>query len=539
MEMSESLFLADALEHGYPFTRSKSRSRRRDQLNIAWSEFCQSLLFPTNISVSELKSYAEQLTTIERIYSASLVYAMAQSNGRRKSLAMYFTPPALSEYVLDRVESFGADFAKHQFLDPAAGGASFIGPIASRMSARGATPARISKALCGVEIDPALADFARAAARCIIERPVDHLVTCGDGLIHGQPETFDAVIGNPPYRVLSPSQRKRMPGWAKPILGNYANLYSLFILRGLHLLRDNGLLAFLVPTSFITGNYFRPLRKYISENATVLTIDMIEQRKEFFRDVSQDVCLLVCRKSASRSKAYTAQARSVGRDLQWRRETGYRITNASGAPWVCKAKQNPDTKLDTLESLGYTVRCGPIVHNRDKGLLEGIRRRKKGAVPLVWGHVIRPLTVVEPASRSRQPGDGAITFVSTCRNTPPVTSPSIVLQRTNSGDQKKRIRAGFVDQSWIDKYGGFYGENHVVVIAPDPFKKQRCTLGALLKLISSKAVDHRLRPLLSSNSVNVTALRELQLPKLSSSKLKSIESNDDAQLEGIIEEAYG
>lgn len=539
MERTHSLFLADALEHGHTYIRSKSLNRRRDERNRAWSEFCQSLLVPADIAVSELKSYAEQQSTIERIYSASLVYAMAQPKARRKSLAMYFTPPALSEYVLNRVESFGANFEKHQFLDPAAGGASFIGPIASRMSARGATPAHISRALRGVEIDPALADFARAAARCVIERPADHLVTCGDGLIQGEPESFDAVIGNPPYRVLSPSQRKRMPVWAKSILGNYANLYSLFILKGLDLLRDDGLLAFLVPTSFITGNYFRPLRKYISENATILAIDMIAQRKEFFRDVSQDVCLLVCRKSASRSITYTAQARSVGRDLHWKRKTGYRISKASEAPWVRTAKQKPDIKYDTLESLGYTVRCGPIVHNRDKGLSEGIRRRRKGAVPLVWGHVIRPHVVVEPASRSRQPGDGKVTFVSTCRNTPPVTAPSIVLQRTNSGDQEKRIRAGFVDQSWIDKYGGFYGENHVVVIAPDPSKKQRCTLKALLKLISSKAVDHRLRPLLSSNSVNVTALRELQLPKLSSSKFKSIESCDYAQLEATIEEAYG
>lgn len=538
MEMSESLFLADALEQGHTYIRSKPHHRRRDHRNNAWSEFCQSLLFPAQISGAELKSYAEQLTTTERIYSASLVYALAQSKARRKALAMYFTPPALSEYVLDRVESFGVDFAKHRFLDPAAGGASFIGPIASRMNARGATPSRIAQLLRGVEIDPALADFARAAARCVIEKPVDHLVTCGDGLVYGEPGSFDAVIGNPPYRVLSPAQRNRMPTWAKPVLGNYANLYSLFILRGLQLLKSDGLLAYLVPTSFITGNYFRPLRSYITQHATVLSIDMIEQRKDFFRDVSQDVCLLICRKSAGKGKAYTALARSVDRNLRWRREPGYRIEGSSDAPWVRASQQGAEVKVDSLESLGYTVRCGPIVHNRDKGLSEGTRRRRRGAVPLVWGHVIRPLLAVEPASRNRQPGDGPVTFVSTARNTPPVTEPSIVLQRTNSGDQEKRIRAGFIDQSWIDKYGGFYGENHVVVISPDPAKKQRCSLQTLLKIISTKAVDRRLRPLLSSNSVNITALRALQLPKLSTRKFSSIARYTDTELETAIEEAY-
>ncbi len=538
METSDSLYLADALEQGHTFIRSKSHNGRHDVRNNAWSEFCQSLLFPANISDIELKAYAEQQTKIERIYSASLVYALAQSKVRRKSLAMYFTPPSLSAYVINRVESFGADFVNHRFIDPAAGGASFIGPIASRMSARGARLTWISEALRGVEVDPALADFARAAARCVVGSPVDHLVICGDGLVHGEQGSFDVVIGNPPYRVLSPSERKRMPGWAKSILGNYANLYSLFIIRGLHLLRDNGLLAYLVPTSFIMGSYFRPLRKYISQHATVLAIDKIDQRKEFFRDVSQDVCLLVCRKSTEKIGPYTARARSVGRDLNWRRETGYRIEGSSDAPWVRAAKHLGNVKSDTLGSLGYIVRCGPIVHNRDKGLSEQTRRRRRNAVPLVWGHVIRPHRPVEPAARNRQPGDGLVTFVSMERITPPVTEPSIVLQRTNSGDQEKRIRAGFVDQCWIDKYGGFYGENHVVVISPDPTTKQRCSLRTLLRIISTRAVDQRLRLLLSSNSINVTALRALLFPKLSARKLSSIENYSDAKLEIAIEDAY-
>jgi adenine-specific DNA-methyltransferase len=538
MEMSESLFLADALEQGDAYIRSKTANLRCAERNLVWSEFCQSLLIPENISGIELKSYAEQLTTVERIYSASLVYAMAQSKARRRSLAMYFTPPPLSDYVLDRVETFGADFSNHHFLDPAAGGASFIGPIASRMSARGMTPEGITKALHGVEIDPALADFARAAARCVIDRPADHLVTCGDGLKYGEPESFDAVIGNPPYRVLSPAQRKRMPGWAKSILGNYANLYALFILRGLHVLRNNGLLALLVPTSFITGNYFRPLRKHVSENSTILAIDMIEQRKEFFRDVSQDVCLLVCKKTAAGRKVYSAQARSIDRDLRSRSEKGYRINDSSDAPWVRAPCQSAKVKLDTLETLGYRVRCGTIVHNRDTRLSEGIRRRRRSAVPLVWGHVIRPFLPVEPASRNRQAAHSRVTFVSTVQNIPPVTEPSIVLQRTNSGDQEKRIRAGFIDQSWIDKYGGFYGENHVVIISPDPAREQRCSLQALLRVISTKAVDRRLRPLLSSNSINVTALRALRIPKLSRSRFSSMEHYGDMELENAVEVAY-
>lgn len=539
MEMSESLFVASAFEQGRVDIGERSLGRRRAVRNGAWSDYCQSLLLPTKITRSDLKIFAEKQTSIERIYSASLVYALAQTKLRRKTLAMYFTPPSLSEYVLDRVESFGADFVEHRFIDPAAGGASFVGPIALRMIERGATSSFITEALHGVEIDPALAEFARAAAHSVIGRPVDHMITCGDGLVQGQSGKFDAVIGNPPYRVLTPAQRKRMPVWAKPVLGNYANLYSLFILRGLQLLRENGLLAFLVPTSFITGNYFGKLRQHISEVSTILSIDIIEQRKEFFRDVSQDVCLLVCRKSTQRAKSYTAVARLVDKDMRSRSMPAYAIEVSSNKPWLRTTGGRPRATPETLESLGYTVRCGPIVHNRDDGLSEGIRRRRKCAVPLVWGHVIRPLLAVEPASRSSKPGTGRITFVSTARQTPPETKPSIVLQRTNSGDQDRRIRAGFVDSNWLKKYGGFYGENHVVVISPDATKQQRCSLYTLLRIISTRSVDRRLRPLLSSNSINVTALRELKLPKLSEHKFRLIEGCSDKELESIVEKAYG
>jgi len=538
VETSAAVFLTNALRYGIAHVQATARNQQCFDKNQAWSVFCQTLLTPAKIPSRELKSYAKQLSSINRIYSASLVYAMAQPASRRKLLAMYFTPPSLSEYVLDRAESFGADFQYGRFIDPAAGGASFIGPIASRMRARGATSDQIVTALSGIEIDPALADFARAAAAKIIERDATDIVVTGDGLDLGEAGTFDAVIGNPPYRVMTPSERRLMPIWARPALGNYANLYALFILRGFQLLREGGILAFLVPTSFITGRYFKPFRKYIAAHSNVLAIDTIVRRKEMFRNVSQDVCLIICRKEKPATKEYRAEARKLDDNFKWHCSEKYLVETVCGAPWHTLSTNPKHATAISLADLGYQVRCGPIVHNRDEGLSEGTRRKRRRAVPLVWGHVIKIGQSVEPASRHRQPGQGLVTFASSDRYTPPTTQPSIVLQRTNSGDQSRRIRAGFVDQMWIDKYGGFYGENHVVIVSPLPNVEQLVDLTLLWRILSSAAVDRRLRTLLTSNSVNVTSLRDLPMPNVKRLLREDILKIDDKTFEAFLEEAY-
>lgn len=538
MTMSQEDFLADALSCGSALIGEASPGQQLSVRNDAWSAFCQTLLTPANIQSPELKTYTERLRDIDRIYSASLVYASAQPALRRKSLAMYFTPPPLSEYVLDRVERFGVDFGTGRFIDPSAGGASFIGPIASRMRENGATPQHVLASLTGIEIDPALAEFARAAAASVIEQDATDVVLTGNGLKLGELGTYDAVIGNPPYRVLSPTERKRMPLWAKETLGAYANLYALFIMRGLQLLHDGGLLAFLVPTSFIVGQYFGHLRHHLTSQSTVLAIDTISQRKKVFRDVSQDVCLLICRKGITKHGSYRADARMVDKSMKWRQQDKYLMDSSSEKPWYAAPPVAKDSTAQTLEDFGYQVRCGSIVHNRDKGLSSGVRRKRRNAVPLVWGHVIKPGQNVEPASRRCQPGEGPVTYVSTLRSTPPLTCSSIVLQRTNSGDQVRRVRAGIVDQSWIDKYGGFYGENHVVIVSPLPETSQKISLRLLWRVLSSEAVDKRLRPLLSSNSINITALRKLPLPNFRYLHRRGMMDFSEAVFEAILEKAY-
>lgn len=69
-----------------------------------------------------------QLSFLEATYWLSSSYAMLADKDYRKKLAMFFTPASLTEGLLDDLVEQGVDFGSQSFMDPACGGAAFLGP---------------------------------------------------------------------------------------------------------------------------------------------------------------------------------------------------------------------------------------------------------------------------------------------------------------------------------------------------------------------------------------------------------------------------
>ena len=86
---------------------------------------------------------------------------------------------------------------------------------------------------------------------------------------------FDVVIGNPPYVVSNP---EKLSGY-ELVKGNY-NTYVAFIEKALGLIKDNGKMSFIVPTTWLSGNNYQELRKtvldYSINNIVQLPYDIFE-----------------------------------------------------------------------------------------------------------------------------------------------------------------------------------------------------------------------------------------------------------------------
>ena len=93
-------------------------------------------------------------------------------------------------------------------------------------------------------------------------------------------EQFDIVIGNPPYLSFGlKGIGKLEKEWYEYIKRNYVHsaqykisMYTLFIERGIELLKNGGFLGYILPDSFLLGKYFSNLRKYIQNTCKIKEI---------------------------------------------------------------------------------------------------------------------------------------------------------------------------------------------------------------------------------------------------------------------------
>ncbi|MEI6847535.1 MAG: N-6 DNA methylase [Chlorobiaceae bacterium] len=89
---------------------------------------------------------------------------------------------------------------------------------------------------------------------------------------------FDVVIGNPPYIQLqklkgNPLQKAYKDQQYSTYDAN-GDVYCLFYEKGINLLRNNGVLAFITSNKWMRAGYGEKLRKYLSSNNPLVLIDL-------------------------------------------------------------------------------------------------------------------------------------------------------------------------------------------------------------------------------------------------------------------------
>lgn len=103
---------------------------------------------------------------------------------------------------------------------------------------------------------------------------------------------FDVVIGNPPYVQLNKQDNFSCFKTYKTVNSN--DLYALFYEKGISLLKRNGLLGFITPSSFMTNIGFLSLRSFLLEFEIKFLIDL---GSNVFSDASVDSAIIVVRNS--------------------------------------------------------------------------------------------------------------------------------------------------------------------------------------------------------------------------------------------------
>ena len=408
---------------------------------------------------------AADLDVPDASYMIGVLYTGMMPGTSRAELGAFYTPPALCERLLDMATEAGVDWSTVRVLDPACGGGAFLSPVARRMleSLEGCNAnialQSILARIRGFELDP----FAAWMSHVFLEVTLANLCEeAGERLsavvdvcdsLERTPgdEGFDLVVGNPPYGRITLSPRLR-DKYRRSLFG-HANLYGVFTDLALRFTRPGGVIAYVTPTSFLAGEYFKALRGLLGRQAPPASIDFIEERKGVFAEVLQETLLAVYRRGGDPC-AGQVHFISPGPDGSFKttRAGSFRLPTRHDQPWLmprAKAQNKLVRIADALPSrladYGYTVSTGPLVWNRHKPSLRD--RPGKGIYPLIWAESIR--------------SDGVFEFRARKRNHKPFFEPQkkehwvvtdfpcVLLQRTTAKEQSRRLIAAELPASFI------------------------------------------------------------------------------------------
>ena len=157
----------------------------------------------------------------------------------RKDFGQFFTPPSVAHLMADWVMKDDPQ----TILDPAFGLGIFYDEIRKINSSR-----KIH--FTGYEIDELILDFLQ-----IDESASDLQIINGDYL-EADISAFDGVICNPPYMRFQKFLKRHdvLPKLEKKIgkkLVGYSNIASIFLVKALKELKQNGSLSFIMPFEFL------------------------------------------------------------------------------------------------------------------------------------------------------------------------------------------------------------------------------------------------------------------------------------------------
>ncbi|WP_242616788.1 HsdM family class I SAM-dependent methyltransferase [Rivibacter subsaxonicus] len=481
-----------------------------------------------------------RLTLLDATYWLSSSYAMLVDDDHRRSLAMFFTPASLTEGLLDDLAEQGVDFGSQSFMDPACGGAAFLAPIALRMrtalTARGFTALKvlrhIENHLYGCDLDKTLCELSKHFLCMALHEEIQKTgyvprfnVRAANSLtsLAACLGTVDVVVCNPPYRKMTAGELEPSRDTYADVIEAQPNLYCLFIALCVRLLRVGGRAALVTPTSFLSGQYFGRLRKFLIRNTDIEHIGMVSDRQGVFIDVEQETAMTVLRRRAEEDRTQVRANVSVVSGTGQYTSVGECTLPNAGAVWPIPRSVEDVALLKTatlsrfrLSDYGYRVRIGAYVWNRDKrpkfeSLQDARKVKAYTAMPLMWSRDIVPGGIVRLEDTSAYDGEHRFVDLGDKEHTSVVTSPCVVLQRVTSNNQPRRLVAAAVSPGVFETYGGFIGENHVVIIEAVS-DKPALPPTKMAKLLSAHAVDRCFRCISGATNVSAFELNQLALP---------------------------
>ena len=198
----------------------------------------------------------------------------------RKDYAQYFTPSLVARIMVKWIIKGNPK----TILDPAFGLGIFYDEICK-------TKFKDQIDFIGYEIDDKILSY--------LTYDNNNLTILNEDYLQADHDNFDGVICNPPYMRFQKflNRHNVLPLIEKKIgkkLVGYANISSVFLIKSLNELNQNGRLAYIMPFEFFNTGYGEEIKRSLLKNHLLKHIIIFQNEKEIFSDATTTVCLLLC-----------------------------------------------------------------------------------------------------------------------------------------------------------------------------------------------------------------------------------------------------
>lgn len=216
-------------------------------------------------------------------------YIKIVSLEHRKKFAQFFTPEQISDFMANWVLNGRRE--KLDILEPAIGLGIFSRSLHKQNS---------HIQVIGYDIDKTVSSYARDY---FASQEYNVTISNENYLTTSWSEKFDGIICNPPYlkfhdydnATLIPIVNNRL----HTHLNGFTNIYTLFLLKSIHQMKEGGRMAYIIPSEFLNSDYGVEVKRVLLQSGFLRHVIIVDFTKCAFDDALTTACILLCENGKS------------------------------------------------------------------------------------------------------------------------------------------------------------------------------------------------------------------------------------------------
>lgn len=471
----------------------------------------------------KVKSQDRPSDRAERLRKAS---ADSLDPNRRTMLGQYFTPLPAAQLIASMLKPRGAN--KIRLLDPGAGVGSLTAAAVEHL---------VHQGICEIdivswEVDEALHGPLRATLEHCVAwaakngvsvrwelRTSDYLGATAAALggeQDGEPERFNAIIMNPPYRKVNAGTSERLALEKMGVSIN--NLYTGFLALAAAQLDTGGALAAIIPRSFANGPYAASFRRFFFDRIGIEQLHLFDSRAHVFADadVLQENVIVGALAGEWPATVRLSSSHGLGDSPRIREVPAEEILRPDDPQLFLRIPANEqDAEVaarmvrlpSSLEDLELAVSTGKVVEFRARKHLRS--QWEPGAVPLIRPNHLKDSKIRWPAPNGGKPN--AITVSPESEKLLLPSGAYVLVKRLTAKEESRRVRAAVCHPSVVSGSQIAF-ENHLNVFHRANQGLPPDLAYGLAAYLNSSFVDRYVRQFNGHTQVNATDLRHLRYP---------------------------